>query len=611
MQVAALSALAAVATALAVAAASVQGEHVTGAASSSASSEHSSPPGAIVIDLGLHASPPPPLATKIAAQACAGLFNRAAEAGAGVSPVYVLWQARDVALFAAAGGASSTLPATTPTADFLSACLNGGDAAVTGTSAPVAKGVVRYNLTSQQAIVPNVVTLAGVLDAVPLEDSDPAGAKATVVFDAMATFGDGADPNNVTAYVYDHYANATTTMAMLDPGYATSKNPFNPPLTGQPNPALIDYIVKQRLFTFFLNDACIPLTSDHALMERMVAVDGKDPWPRPIPVYGYNNAYSIGGDLFEAETNCVSQHNMGQIASDSAANLAFFSRVARIAAPLAQNPDASPKVVYNASKTYMAFVVGDGDNVGMVLGSRFDWMQQRAAQCASSGSQSPCYPLMWSLSPQSLHLAPGIARWYYQQSYATGVDYFVLPPSGDLYSYPSMMGEADQQTFVANTERDAHLMNTSGAVDWEWFGTWAGAFKGFFPKYAANSIVRSLFGVNVPFNFPVLPFFGSNDTYRIVGASDAKAVPGVIVFRPREWRGSGNTTIPFAQKEYLTPQAMADELNGYPKGTVGHIYLTSDGGASVASFDKLVALLDEHVQIVNHNAIADMALARG
>ena len=33
-------------------------------------------------------------------------------------------------------------------------------------------------------------------------------------------------------------------------------------------------------------------------------------------------------------------------------------------------------------------------------------------------------------------------------------DWFVLPPSGHLYAYPSLMSDADQAAFVAATEAD-------------------------------------------------------------------------------------------------------------------------------------------------------------
>jgi hypothetical protein len=61
--------------------------------------------------------------------------------------------------------------------------------------------------------------------------------------------------------------------------------------------------------------------------------------------------------LFEAETNCVKEHNMGQIASNGVNNLAYFSRKPAIETPLVQSPLDSPE--FNASKTYLAFVIGD------------------------------------------------------------------------------------------------------------------------------------------------------------------------------------------------------------------------------------------------------------
>ena len=134
----------------------------------------------------------------------------------------------------------------------------------------------------------------------------------------------------------------------------------------------------------------------------------------------------------------------------------------------------------------MGLVVGDGDNIAMVKTDRFHWFQQRLAACAQSGRDDdedvtahpetiaddapppaaagaaappraraetaaeasasaagdaraavPCFPLMWSLSPHLLTLAPAMARWFYAGAAATGADYFVLPPSGHLYAYPS------------------------------------------------------------------------------------------------------------------------------------------------------------------------------
>ena len=54
---------------------------------------------------------------------------------------------------------------------------------------------------------------------------------------------------------------------------------------------------------------------------------------------------------------------MGQIASEGVTNLGFFSRTAPITQPLLQNADPASTGSFNKSKTYVAFIIGDGDNV--------------------------------------------------------------------------------------------------------------------------------------------------------------------------------------------------------------------------------------------------------
>eukprot|EP00466_Bigelowiella_natans_P021206 jgi/Bigna1/91286/estExt_fgenesh1_pg.C_950041 len=521
---------------------------------------------------------------RIAVQTCAGLFNRN-ESIAG--PAYTLMSDRDSDWLSAI---EETPTSVSPT-DFLHTCL---------VTSGVAKGYIRYNYTGQRRVIPNIITLAAVLDAVPLEDTDPLVSGAELVFDSVEALS-GFSALDATSYVFERYSNKTTTMSKMNPGLDTHKHPIRPPLVKDINTGLVDYIVKERLFNFFLSQGCIPGTKEHALMEKIA---NDNPWPRPIRVYGYDDTYGVEGDLFEAETNCVKEHNMGQIASDGVNNLAFFSRKSAITEPLQQNPKQLPGIPYNDSRTYMALVVGDGDNIGYVKGEHFDWMSKRVKACKQDPSpRSGCFPLVWTQSPHALHLAPDMMKWYYNQAKQTTQDYFVLPPSGDLYSYPGIMEDDDQVRFVANTERDCKLMNTSATVDWEWFGTWPEAIKRLFPRYAKNGIVRGLFAVNVPFMIPVFAF-AEGEFYKIFENS-------TVLFRPRSWRGEAKSKIPFSHKEYLSAKDMASEINNYPKGTVSYIYLTSDGGARLESLYKLVPLLDEHVSIVDHDTLVDMALQRG
>ena len=520
---------------------------------------------------------------QVAVLACSGLFNRN-ESVAGAA--YSLMGSDDVDWFHDVEGPHG---ATTPVADFLDTCLR-----------TVAKGFIHYNYTAQQLVLPNIITLAGVLDAVPLE-APPSGSTASkLLLDARTALA-GFSSLDATQWVYDRYVNLTTTMAKLNPGFDVhGDHKLNPPLTQNPHVKLTDYIVKERLFNFWLEQGCVPLTKEHALMSKMV-VD--NPWPRPIVVYGYDDTLALAGDLFEAETDCVSQHNLGQVAS-LVNNLAFWSRKPPITTVVRQVPEpAAPP--YNKSKTYVSIVIGDGDNIGYVKGSRRDWMTERVSKCAADPA-SGCFPLTWTLSPRTLHLAPDWPRWYYNKSVATGADYFTLPPSGDLYAYPGMMPADMQAHFVANTERDATLMDLSSSVAWEWVGYWESAIKHYFPRYGAKGTVRGFFAVNVPYLLPTLPFALNKEKYKLLGEQK-----NVVLFRPREWRGGSGAKGILNGKFELTASQMAAEIGSYDAGSVAHLYVTSDGGANLDLVYDMVRQLDEHVQIVGPKTLVEMAVQRG
>eukprot|EP00854_Cymbomonas_tetramitiformis_P005561 gene5561-6746_t len=502
----------------------------------------------IVIDLSTA-----DVVTKLAAQVCVGLFNRD---GASSRGAYALIEAVDADWLADIEGIRD--PTLHSVADFLELCLHGPN--------PVARGFLRYNYTAQKELVPNIITVAAVLDAVPLEDGHPAITGANILFDANVVFA-GFKPLDATSYTFNQYANITTGISKMNPGYSKSKtHPFNPPLTRDANSGLVDYIVKERLFNFFLWNGCIPGTEEYVLQKRMVS-DPSTAWKKPLDVMGYDDSWPIAGDLFEAETDCNKEHNMGQIASNGVPNLSFFSRKAKVGSPMLQN--IAPAPGYNKSKTYIGIVVGDGDNIAFIRTSRRRWFMDRAA------------------------------RWYYNNSYASKHDYFVLPPSGDLYAYPAMMPEDMQANFMSNTERDCVLLNTSASVTWEWFDTWSTAIKHVYPKYAKQNTVRGLFAVNVPYMFPVLNF-GPKEHYKILGGK-------VVLFKPREWRGPACTP----KSACPTAHELAAEINGYPKGTVSHIYVTSDGGGNLGDIYDMVAALDEHVEVSNHEMLVQAALQRG
>ncbi|MDA8639338.1 hypothetical protein N9L31_00045 [bacterium] len=526
---------------------------------------------------------------------CVGLFNRAGSPHS----AYVFKDANDEAwLSRTRGGLNVSLLHRTTPAEFVAKCMQPAAAGGAG-----AKGFILYNASrdaprGQKLLMPNLVTLAAVLDAVPLQDNDvlkPAGATLVLdstlpsIFGTNGTAGYGA--LKASRYVYEHHINMTGGLAKMNPGLDVhGADKTNPPLTKNADLSLTDFIVKERLFNFFLVNGCIAGTPEHAFNEILMR---HNPWAEPVTVYGYDDAWALAGDLFEAETNCVSEHNLGQSATSGVPNLSYFSSQHKISAPLLQNPTPLASKPFNATKVYMSFVIGDGDNVAFMRGSRAAWMEQRLAHCRNDSSS--CFPLLWSASPQLLHLAPDWLRWFYNISYETENDYFVLPPSGDTYSYPSQMQPAQQAEFVANTERDCVLMNTSASVSWEFFSWWTKALSEYFPRYTKNGVVRSFIAVNVPYMLPVEAF--GLDFYKVMSGPTP-----TVVFRPREWRGARAT----GGLNELSVSQLAKEINGYDRGTVAAIYTTSDGGFTIQNLVDLVAALQDHVEIVDHVTLAQM-----
>jgi hypothetical protein len=84
-------------------------------------------------------------------------------------------------------------PTLTDIGDFMSTCLQSS----------AVNGYIRYNRTSQAAIVPNILTMAAMLNAVPMEDGDEmiSSNSLTMVFDALTEF-EGFNALNATKYVF-------------------------------------------------------------------------------------------------------------------------------------------------------------------------------------------------------------------------------------------------------------------------------------------------------------------------------------------------------------------------------------------------------------------------
>lgn len=461
---------------------------------------------------------------------------------------------------------------------------------------------VLYSYDKQQTLLPNILTVSAVLEAIPI--AEEMGIQwGDLVFDATAAFADLDTPYLATKYVYENYVNETTGLAMLNPGYSRdSRKVWNPELSGDMEVSMIDFVFSEKLFVMFLVNGCIKCTWERDLLNEIVSVN---PWPKPIGVYGYANNWMVfGGFLFEAQTFCSSARNMGAIPTETN-NLSFYSTRRKPIADTDEIPQiAMEDVAYDPDKTYVAFILGDGDNINFMLDMRLWWLRQRAEACRA-GEES-CPPLTWTISPHLARLAPDVLKWYYRMSHETGKDYFMLPPSGHLYAYPSSLESTLQDTFVALTEEDARVLGANSTVHWEFFHKWRYAENVFLPKYAKeDGAITGVFPVNVPYMLPT-GTWRRGQFYKVLEGRDGGKV---VVFKPRQWRGVNDKGGLIDKKFYLSPENMAKELGAYSRGTVTGIYMTSDGGLSLNnSVMELIKILPEHVHLVSADTAARLAL---
>lgn len=347
--------------------------------------------------------------------------------------------------------------------------------------------------------------------------------------------------------------------------------------------------------SMFLTKMCVPLTKEHRLMEDIVTSNS---WAKPIKVYGYDDSVEFfGGQAYEADTNCVAEHNMGAIPSSGFNNLAWHSNRPPIeAGELKQPPNPHSGEEYDPEKTYVTFIVGDGDNLEILRGRNLSWLLGRQRRCSGTGSK--CFPLVWSFSPQAVRVMPEFARHAYSVAAATGADFFNLPASGDMYSYPSTMNEPSRSNYIETMEVDWEIMGSTTSVHWEWFYSWLHTVDRYFSRFGGKG-PRGFFLTTVPYLFPMPIFFGRDEDFKVVGPED-----NVVLFKSNEWKGVTG------KSHEATAREMAAKLNKREKGGLTHLYMTSDGNNALDSFYLLAEQLDEHVMIVNDETLVDLALQK-
>ncbi|GMH53917.1 hypothetical protein TrRE_jg1496, partial [Triparma retinervis] len=331
----------------------------------------------------------------------------------------------------------------------------------------------------------------------------------------------GFTPAQSVTYVLDNYSSTfiPDKLCKTNPGYkyTDSHHPLNYTLSSSIEYSIIDYAVSNNIFNFFLPLGCVPFTTDHSVHERVVKTfSSSSAASLPITVYGYDNTVPIfGGDTYEAETNCVKEHNMGQVASHIP-NVGFKDGE-EPKAELPFVPKDREEVKYDPAKTYVSIAVGDGDNLWHLKYSHHKYMDQRAEKCEAEPDK--CFPMSWSVSPEAARdgVMPDVTNNLFERmSNSGGDDRIVLPPSGSLYSYPGMMSSEGQDDYIKLMDSDLKNYGTRVSVHWEWFYGWAHAFRTYFPKWAAHtSEPRGFILTNVPYLFPMGIFANPKTDFKV------------------------------------------------------------------------------------------------
>jgi hypothetical protein len=206
--------------------------------------------------------------TRIAISVCSGLFNRNPDI-AGAS--YTLERVEDINWLRDEIG-NKTQQRLNPE-KFIEKCIGSG----------LVKGYINYDYQNQIQLVPMIITIAGVLDALPLEFSRSQNVTLPLAFDSLKEFRDFS-AYDATKYIFDKFASRTTALSKMNPGlFAPPNKPWKPEMKKPAALGLTDYIVKERLFNFFMWNSCTSFTKEHRLMEIM---SKSKIWAEPIRVYG-------------------------------------------------------------------------------------------------------------------------------------------------------------------------------------------------------------------------------------------------------------------------------------------------------------------------------------
>lgn len=209
------------------------------------------------------------------------------------------------------------------------------------------------------------------------------------------------------------------------------------PYTPKVHSNLIDYLVANRIFTFWISgskEQNLPGANTDAEQKTLGSIL-LSKFPANIPCFGYpwnGDGYGPGeGD----GVTFLSQHAKWLVATDTFDNLSFWSTFppSRHKLPVPKPPSIAPQTQYLAS-----VVVSDGDNLCTFQG----WFPKVWDDLAASGGSR--LPVGWTMGPTLRELAPPIfdyATGHAPQggsfgSGVSGIGYMAMQEWGKAYSQP-------------------------------------------------------------------------------------------------------------------------------------------------------------------------------
>ncbi len=162
--------------------------------------------------------------------------------------------------------------------------------------------------------------------------------------------------------------------------------------------------------------------------------------------------YGWGMDEFNWVQDC-SENNITPVVANFSENFSLLSQLGNKRAAQKAAVHASPSLMPQAGKHYVAIVMSDGDNI--------QWMQRNFLWPNWWGnSHRGQFKMNWEMNATCLDACPPVIQYYYNS--ATNNDFFVSGPSGTSYMFPRDYPDKDGYVDKMNNfirEADLHVVS--------------------------------------------------------------------------------------------------------------------------------------------------------